>query len=199
MLSSAKSLGSRPGPTRIWIKGASGCGKSTLGRELARRSGLRFVELDALHHGPNWSAATAEELRTRVQKEMQWSEGWIIDGNYDGKLGSLVRDNAQLIVWIDLPLSTQLMRLARRTVRRWLTNEELWNGNRETLKEALWGREALFAWAVRTHFSYRRTWPSWLAGRNVVRLRSAREVAEWLEQFTRGRFLGDFEFTKDIP
>ena len=53
-------------PRTIVVKGTSGAGKSTFAAELAPRLGLPYIELDALHHGPNWSAPTAEEFRTRV-------------------------------------------------------------------------------------------------------------------------------------
>jgi len=88
-----------------------------------------------------------------------------------------------LIVWLDLPLSTKLRRLARRTSLRWLRNEELWNGNRETLKGAFWGSDALFPWAIRSHFRHRRQMPAQLAGRRFVRLRTAREADQWLAEF----------------
>jgi hypothetical protein len=68
---------------------------------------------------------------------------------------------------------------AVRAGRRWLRNEELWKGNRETLK----GAQSLFAWAVRAHLRHRPRWPAQLAERPLVRLRSAREVEQWLERF----------------
>jgi Shikimate kinase len=37
------------------IASASGNGKTTLGRQIAARLGVRFVELDALVHGPSWT------------------------------------------------------------------------------------------------------------------------------------------------
>jgi DNA helicase HerA-like ATPase len=120
----------RSDAARIWIKGASGSGKSTLSRELARHLELPHVELDSLHHGPHWAAASAEELQARV-----------LDA---------------------------------------LDDERGWNGNRESLKGAFWGGEALFPWAVRTHFRYRRQWPRLLAARSVVRLRTRGEVDAWL-------------------
>jgi hypothetical protein len=165
---------------RIWIKGASGSGKSTLSRELARHLELPHVELDSLHHGPQWAAASAEELQARVLDALDDARGWVVDGNYDSKLGRLVLERAELIVWLDLPLGTQLMQLLRRTARRWWRREVLWNGNRESLKGAFWGGEALFPWAVRTHFRYRRQWPRLLAARSVVRLRTRADVDAWL-------------------
>jgi len=165
---------------RIWIKGASGAGKTTLAREVARRLGLEHVELDALHHDRGWVAAPAELLRERVRRALDDARGWVVDGNYDSKLGALVLDRAELIVWLDLPLHTKLARLARRTFGRIARREELWNGNRESLKGAFWGADALFPWAVRAHFRYRAEWPRLHAGRTVLRLRSPSQVAAWL-------------------
>lgn len=168
---------------RILVKGGSGAGKSTLALLLARRLGLPCVELDALHHGPNWTAASAAQLKERVSIALDDERGWVVEGNYDSKLGTLLLERAELIVWLDLPLSTKLSRLGRRTAKRWFRNEELWNGNRETLRHTIWGWDALFAWAVRTHFRQRRTWPVLFAGRAFVRLQRADEVDAWLCDF----------------
>ena len=53
-------------PMRIVINGSSGSGKSTLAREVSRVQHLPYIELDALNHGPNWTPASAEELRRKV-------------------------------------------------------------------------------------------------------------------------------------
>jgi adenylate kinase family enzyme len=172
---------------RILVIGGSGAGKSTLARSLAQRLGVLYVELDALHHGPNWKAASAEELRARVHAAIDGAFGWVVDGHYGNKLGTLLLDRAELIIWLDLPLHTKLRRLARRTALRWLRNEELWNGNRETFKDAFWGPEALFPWAIRGHFRQRHQLPVQLAGRSVVRLRTAREADTWLSAFPAAR------------
>ena len=55
---------------RVNVKGTSGSGKSTFGRELAERLGVTYVELDALHHGPNWAESMVEEFQARVRKTM---------------------------------------------------------------------------------------------------------------------------------
>jgi hypothetical protein len=170
-------------PRRILVRGASGAGKSTLGQALARHLTVPFVELDALHHGPNWTAASAEELRARVSVLLDEPRGSVVDGNYDSKLGTLVIDRADLIVWLDLPLRTELRRLAYRTLRRWLLSERLWNGNRQTLKGAFRGKDALIPWAIASHFRHRRLWPQKLAARPVVRLGSALEVESWFSDF----------------
>jgi adenylate kinase family enzyme len=161
---------------------ASCSGKTTLGRELARRLDVPFVELDALHHGPNWTEATAEELRKKVEPLVA-GDGWVIDGGYWGKLGDLVVRNADVVVWLDLPVRVWLPRLLRRTAGRVLRREELWNGNRETVRNVVLSRDSLLWYALRNHPRHRRVYPERLAPYEVVRLRSPKEVAQWLATF----------------
>ena len=163
------------------ISSASGSGKTTLARELAQLLDVPFLELDALVHGPNWTETPDDELRALVEPVVA-RDGWVIDGVYRGKLGTLVLDAADTIVWIDLPMRVWLPRLLRRTFSRVRRREELWNGNRETFRDAFWGRDALVPFAVRQHFRRRRIYPDELAGLPVVRLRTPAEV----DQFVSG-------------
>ena len=157
----------------------SGNGKTTIGRELARRLGVPFVELDALVHGPNWVETPDDELR-RLLEPVLAGDGWVIDGGYRAKLGDLVLAQADTVVWIDLPVRVWLPRLLRRTVRRLRAHEEIWNGNRETLRGALWGHDALIPYALRAHRSRRRRYPIELAPYPVVRLRTQAEIDRFL-------------------
>jgi len=167
---------------RINVKGTSGSGKSTFARALAERLELPFVELDALHHGPNWSEPTDEEFRARVRAAMTAApEGWVIDGNYEAKLGQTVLAEADLLVWLDLPLWVKLRRLWLRTTSRIRDDVELWSGNRESWRNAFLGWNALFCWTVRAHVRQRRRWPRLYAGDpRFVRLRSTEAAEEWL-------------------
>jgi adenylate kinase family enzyme len=174
---------------KIVVKGASGAGKTTLAAELARRLGVPHVELDGLHHGPNWSEPTAEEFRARVRAAMDAAptHGWVIDGNYERKLDALVTDAADTVVWLDLPLRTLLWRLWTRTSQRIGNHVELRNGNRESWRTALWGRESLFVWTIRSWVRHRREWPRRYATHpGFVRLRTPEAVQRWLEQATAG-------------
>jgi adenylate kinase family enzyme len=163
------------------IASASGNGRTTMGRELARRLGVQFVELDALVHGPGWVETPDDVLRGMVEPIVA-SDGWVIDGTYKRKLGDLVLRSADVVVWLDLPMRTWLPRLIRRTTQRIRGREQLWNGNRESLRDAIWGRESLFVWALRTHFRRRREWPQALSDYPVVRLRTASDVEAFLAQ-----------------
>ncbi len=168
---------------RVNVKGTSGSGKSTFAKELARRLEVPYVELDALHHGPNWSEPSAEEFRARVSAALEAApDGWVIDGNYESKLGDTVLGAADTIVWLDLPLGLKLRRLWRRTSHRIRHDVELWSGNKERWRTALLGWESLFMWMLRGHFRHRRHWPRLYGGDpRFVRLRSVEEARRWLD------------------
>lgn len=174
---------------RVWVIGASGSGKTTLSAEVARRLGVEHVELDALHHGPNWAEPDPDEFRALIGGIAAGPE-WVIDGSYGAKLGDMVPDAADTLVWIDLPLWLTVTRLVTRTSRRLAYREELWNGNRETVRDAFYGPESLLWWAVRKHVDYRRTFPerfakeAW-AGKRIVRLRSQRDIDRFLDSLPR--------------
>ncbi len=94
--------------------------------------------------------------------------------------GSAPLELRALVVWLDLPIRVWLPRLAARSYRRWRTQEELWNGNREELRNLFWGRESLFVWAFRSHVRRRREYQRRLAAFNVMRLRTPAEVDRFI-------------------
>jgi adenylate kinase family enzyme len=166
---------------RISVVGGSCSGKTTLSRRLAEGLGVPHIELDALHHGPNWDEAPAELLQQRVRDALaQAPDGWVVDGNYHGKIGRLVLDEAELVVFLDPPYHTVLRRSLWRTFSRSLSKHELWNGNRETFRNAF-SKDSIVLWAIRTHRPLRAKMAERLAGDNVIQLRSPREVEEWFQ------------------
>jgi adenylate kinase family enzyme len=132
---------------RIAIVGTSGSGKSTLARALANRLGCEHIELDAYYHAPEWKSTPDEIFIPRVQERLKF-ERWVCDGNYSNRTGQL--DRADLIIWLDFPFRIILARVLRRTVRRIVRREELWNGNRETLRMAF-SRESIIVWVFQTY------------------------------------------------
>lgn len=167
--------------TKIAVVGTTCSGKTTVARQLAVRHGVPHVELDALHWGPGWSEPTPDEFRARVEEILE-GPAWVVDGGYYGKLGDLVLERADLVVWLDPPLRTILWRLWRRTIRRIRRGDELWGGNRETWRGAFFSRNSLFVWALKTHRGRRRRYVERLARYETVHLRSGRETEDWLQR-----------------
>lgn len=120
---------------RVAVTGGSCTGKTTVSRRLALTLELPHVELDALNHDAGWPEAPADVLRARVAAALAAApEGWVVDGGYRAKLGSLVLERADTVVLLDLPLRVAFARALRRTIGRTIAREELWNGNREQIR-----------------------------------------------------------------
>jgi len=169
---------------RIAVIGCCCAGKTTLSRELSRRLGIPHVELDALHHDAGWQEAPAEMLQARVDAALAAApDGWAVDGNYHGKIGTSVLERADTVVFLDMPFGLALRRVLWRTGSRVVSRKELWNGNRETLRNAF-SRDSIVLWVITQHSKYRQHWPpryEALPHLQVVRLRSPREVRAWLQ------------------
>ena len=112
---------------RIVVIGSS-CTKT-----LAVIANLPYIELDALHWGSNWAPTPTPELRKLIQ-EVVSKECWVIDGNYS-KLRDIIWSRVDTFVWLDYHLTFVLWRWLNRTIRRVISQERLWNGNRETFRD----------------------------------------------------------------
>ena len=110
-------------------------------------------------------------------------DGWVVDGNYFGKLRGFQLEQADTVVSLDVPYRTVIHRVLWRTLSRVVTRAELWNGNRERLRDTF-GRNSIVLWVLRTHPGFSKKWTERLRAYpqvDVVRLRSAREVNAWLQ------------------
>ena len=149
---------------RYVVVGTSGSGKSTFARSLASIIGGSHVELDALHWGADWTPRTTPEFEGGVAARIT-GERWVADGNYS-VVRHLVWARATDIVWLNFSRTVVFSRVIRRTLRRGITREELWSGNRESLRMALFSRESILLWSFTT-----------FAG-NRVKYAAARESGE---------------------
>lgn len=116
---------------RISIVGSSGSGKTTLARTISDRLSLPHLELDAVHHQPDWQPLPPDQFRAAVQPLVD-TDAWVIDGNYrSAGIQDLIWERADTIIWLDLSRLTTMRRVTARSIRRSATREVLWNGNRE--------------------------------------------------------------------
>ena len=182
-----------PGP-RIAVVGVSGSGKTTTAAHLARILEKPHVELDALHWQPNWVMTERETFRRLVAQALSGPD-WVTDGNYS-KARDLIWGRATTVVWLDYPLLVTLWQLTWRTLKRILSQEELWNGNRETLRGAFFSKDSLFLWALNSYPRHHRTYPQLFASPEyahlqVIRLRSRRATAAWLKGLEEKTLIAD--------
>jgi adenylate kinase family enzyme len=170
---------------RVSVVGSTGAGKTTFAKALAATLGVPYIELDALNWQAGWREAGADELRERVTAAIA-GDAWVVDGNYWTRIDGLVWTRADTVCWLDPPFLYRFVRLIRRTLRRSLGRVELWNGNRESLREAFFSRNSLLLFALRTARGTRRRGEERLADPRfahlaVHRFTSQRDTNRWLE------------------
>ena len=140
---------------RVVVVGTSCSGKTTFARRMANILGTQSFELDSLYWGPEWTARPDFQREVLAAAEQP---RWVIDGNY-----SAVRDiiwrRCTAIVWLDYSFARVFSRALRRTVRRVVTGERLFAGNRETIGNQLFDTEGVLWWVMRSHGRRRHEYP----------------------------------------
>ena len=138
---------------RVSVVGNSGSGKTTMSRELAAALNVPLLELDSIFHLPGWTELPADEFRRQVDRFTS-GDAWVVDGNYSA-VRLLVWARVDTVVWVDPPDPVVMARVIRRTLRRVVTREELWNGNREPLANLFSRERSIVAWSWTQRRKYR--------------------------------------------
>ena len=183
MLSAVDPLPFRP--QRVLIAGVTGSGKTTLARRVAEQWDLVHHEIDALHHGPNWTPRPEflDDVRAFAA-----TDRWVTEWQYTSKgTDEIMTPRAQLAVWLDYPWPVVRGRLVRRTLSRSILRTEMYNGNVEKpIWQLLATRDAernILSWQSKTRMFWTTQMPEKqerFPHLTIVRLRHPRETERWL-------------------
>ena len=123
----------------------------------------------------------------RIISERIKADSWVVDGNYRDLVQDLVFAAADTVAWLDLPRRVVTSRIVRRTMGRVTMRRELWNGNRERLRNLMTTDpgENIILWSITQHDKYQRQYEEAMA--NPVnshldwhRFTTTRQVDEWV-------------------
>lgn len=140
---------------RTVVIGTSCSGKTTLARTLAEIMAVPHIELDTINwQQGNWQPLPLEQFRAETTAALKL-ERWMVDGNY-----SLLRDivwaRATMLIWLNYPFPVVWGRAWRRTLKRVITQEALFGGNRESFRQTFMSRNSMLWLVLKTH--HRRRW-----------------------------------------
>jgi adenylate kinase family enzyme len=125
------------------------------------------------------------DFRMVVEKETS-NDQWVSDGNYS-KVRDIVWGHATDVIWLNYSFPLVFSRALRRTIRRAISREELFSGNRESLRMTFFSKDSLLLWILKT---YRR---------NRIKYRAFQTSPEWAHlqfmEFRRPGDATDFLFT----
>lgn len=161
---------------RVMLVGPPGSGKSTLARHLGERLDLPFHHLDRMHWRAGWVEGSQADLRARLET-LCAEDRWLIDGHYGGSIDIRAR-RADTIIYLDFPIRLCLLRVAKRVFAyRGRTRPDMADGCPEKFDFAF------LLFLLRWRSGPRRRTEARLApfAEKVVRLRSPKELARWLE------------------
>jgi adenylate kinase family enzyme len=138
---------------RILVVGVTGAGKSTLAQAVSKRLDVPYHEMDALYFtGPGWAVNDKlAEAMSRVMAEPRW----IIDSIGSPEVRDLLWEQADTVLWLDYAKRVVMPRVLRRSLRRTVTREPVFGGNRETWAGWL-SKEHPVWWAWSQHAGRRR-------------------------------------------
>jgi len=131
---------------KIVIIGVSGCGKTTLGKKLSKDLGIKLYDLDEFYWLENWVKRDKQEF-VKLIKQAANEDSWIICGNAS-KYRHYFWPQADLIIWLDLPLYTLIYRGIKRGIKQYFTKEKICNGNTQNLKQLCY---LVFYWILKSY------------------------------------------------
>jgi hypothetical protein len=155
---------------RWYVTGGAGSGKSTLAAELSRRHRIPHHDVDTGSLPPDGADA------------------WVVEGAHVWGMDRYVAE-AEVVVWLDLPLRVTVPRIVRRHVRRTIRRDNPHPGTRKLLRFVLAQRRYATAparapegpqdWGAITRANTAELLQRLRPAGDVVHLRTPAEVRGW--------------------
>ena len=164
---------------RVLVTGDTGAGKTTTARRLGAKFGLPFHEVDDLAFTPGWAESPTYLADVTALAD---EPSWVLDTWGDLRIRAHLWQRADTVVWLDYPRRVVLPRILRRSLRRTVRREKIFNGNVESYAGWLRPDHPVW-WSVRDHRPRRARMAALIAAHphlSVVHLRDPAATERWL-------------------
>ncbi|MBD2488353.1 adenylate kinase [Aulosira sp. FACHB-615] len=176
---------------KVAVFGNAGGGKSTLSQKLSQITGLPLHVLDKIKFQPG-GAAVAQEDYQQTHQQILATDRWIIDGF--GSMETLWPrlDEADTLVYVDLPLYVHFWWVTKRLITGYFQPPEGWPQNSPIFKSSLSSYRAL--WLCHKYLTpkYRECIQQAQSTKNVYHIRSIQQISQFLELIEHETNFSDF-------
>lgn len=165
---------------KIAVFGNAGGGKSTLSKGLSEITGLPLYVLDKIQYQPGGIEVSYEDY-TQAHQKILSTDRWIIDGFGCMKTLWLRLDEADSLVFVDLPLSVHFWWVTKRLITGYLKPPEGWPERSPILKSSINSYRAL--WLCHKYLSprYREYIEQAQNTKNIYHIQKIEQISQFFE------------------
>jgi adenylate kinase family enzyme len=168
---------------KVAVFGNAGGGKSTLSKKLSQITGLSLHVLDKIKYQSDGTEIPDEDYK-RVHQQILATDRWIIDGFGCIETLWLRLDEADTLVFVDLPLYVHGWWVTKRLITGYFKPPEGWPSNSPILRSSLNSYRVL--WLCHKYLTpkYRQYIEQAQSIKNVYHLSSTKQISQFFELLT---------------
>ncbi|MBD2205948.1 adenylate kinase [Calothrix sp. FACHB-1219] len=165
---------------KVAVFGNTGGGKSTLSRRLSQITGLPLYILDKIQYQPGGAKISDEEYQ-RIHGEILANNQWIIDGF--GSMETLWPrlNEADSLVFIDLPLYVHFWWVTKRLITGYFQPPAGWPENSSIFSSSLNSYRVLWLCDKYLTPKYREYIAQAQSSKNIYHIRSVQEITQFFK------------------
>lgn len=169
---------------KVAVFGNAGGGKSTLSKRLSEITGLPLHVLDKIKYLSGGIEVSQEDYK-RTHEEILLTDRWIIDGFGCMETLWLRLDEADSLVFIDLPLYVHFWWVSKRLITGRVKPPEGWPEKSPILKSSLNSYRVL--WLCHKYLTpkYRKYIENAQSTKKVYHIRSTKQISQFFESIDR--------------
>jgi len=169
---------------KVAVFGNAGGGKSTLSRKLSEITGLPLYILDKVKYQPGGIEVSQQDYK-RIHQEILLTDQWIIDGF--GCMETLWPrlDQADMLIYVDLPLSVHFRWVTKRLITGYFKPPAGWPEKSPILKSSMNSYRAL--WVCHKYLTpkYREYVERAQSTKRVHHIRTIEQISQFLQLVER--------------
>ncbi|TBR59255.1 adenylate kinase [Westiellopsis prolifica IICB1] len=165
---------------KVAVFGNAGGGKSTLSKRLSQITGLPLHILDKIQYQSGGIEVTQEDYK-RIHEKILVTDRWIIDGFGCMETLWLRLNEADTLIFVDLPLYVHFWWVTKRLITGRFQPPEGWPENSPILKSSLTSYRVL--WLCHKHLTpkYREYIKQAQSTKSVYHIQSTQQISQFFE------------------